>query len=85
MSNSKEILKEYVNSKSKFYNLQNGDEDTIRFISAYPITTHYQGKPIDSIRYCIEKDGKEMFWDRSNRELAQQMLSFNEVILSRST
>ncbi len=75
---SQEILRRFINKKSKFFNLQNGEEKTVKFLLAEQITTHFQGTEIQCIRYHFEIDGKEMSWDRTHRELALQMACFSE-------
>ncbi len=77
MDETKEFLRKFINSKSKFFSLKEGEEKIVKYLFAEPIITNYQGNSIDSIRYHFEVDGKEMLWDRSSRELAIQMEKYS--------
>ena len=74
---SKESLMNFVQSKSKFLELKDGQEATVKYISAEPVITNFQGNPVPSMRFKFEVDGKEIFWDRTAREFAKQMLAFS--------
>lgn len=74
---SKEHLMNFVRSKSKFLDLKDGQEAIIKYLSAEPTTTHYQGVSVQCMRYKFEIDGKEVFWDRTSRELAKQMSDYS--------
>jgi hypothetical protein len=76
MKSVKEVLGEFVESKSQFFNLSDGEEKIVKFLSAAPVTTNYRGKETASIRYQLEFNGKEMSWDRTSREFASQMQAF---------
>ena len=77
MSGVKEILNSYVLSKSQFFDLPDGGEATVKFLSAEQVTTNFNGSRVDAIRYHFEVNGKEMLWDRTSRELAKQMGQFS--------
>ena len=77
MDESKELLRKFVNSKSQFFELKDGEEKTVKYLSAEPVTTHYQGKPVESIRFHLEYEKKEVYWDRTSRDFAKQMLNFS--------
>ncbi len=78
MNKSQSVLKKFASLKSKFFDLRNGEEKIVKFLYAEQITTHFQGSEVDSIRYHLEVDGREMAWDRTHRELALQMACFSE-------
>lgn len=73
MSVMKDILNEYVRSKSKFFNLGDGEEVEVRFISVEKVPNHFDGGKTDCLRYHFEVNGQELLWDRISRELAIQM------------
>ena len=72
----KDVLKDFVHKKSNFFDLPDGESGVVKFLGAEAVTTHYQGKAVDSIRYSLEVNGKLMDWDRSSREFAKQMTNF---------
>ena len=74
---SKEHLMNFVQAKSKYFELKDGQVKTVKYLSAEPVTTHYQGTPVQCMRFKFEVDGKEIFWDRTSREFAKQMLNFS--------
>lgn len=74
---NKENLMNFIQSKSNFFELKDGEEATVKYISVEPATTHFQGKPVNGMRFKFEVNGKEMFWDRTSREFAKQMLSYS--------
>jgi hypothetical protein len=76
--NSRDILKGFANKKSKFFDLRDGEESVVKFLFVELVTTHFNNKPVDCIRYHFEVSGKEMLWDRPHRELAIQMAQFSE-------
>ena len=78
MSDIKEILNSFVLSKSQFFDLPDGEEAAVKFLSAESVTTNSSGNRVDAIRYHFEINGKEMLWDRTSRELAKQMSNFSE-------
>ena len=78
MSESNDELKKFIRSKSKFFNLSDGDEAEVQFLSAEAVTTHFQGKAVDCMRYRFLVDGQEMLWDRASRDFAEQISAFYE-------
>lgn len=78
MNNFKNIFDDFINSKSKFFDLPDGAEKTVTFISVEPVTTNFKGKEISCLRYQFEIDGKVFMWDRTSRELAKQMSRFTK-------
>ena len=73
--NSRDILKKFASSKSKYFDLPDGEEAQVKFLSAEQIPNHFDGGETLCIRYHFEVDGKEMLWDRTSREIAIQMAS----------
>lgn len=78
MSESKDFLRRFINEKSQFIELGNGESMKVKFLGASPVKTNFQGKIVDSMRYRFEKDGKEMSWDRTSREFAKQISQYEE-------
>jgi len=78
MNKTQELLNRYVVAKSKFLNLPNGEEIQVKFISAEEVPNHFDGGKTKCIRYHFELNGKELLWDRTSRELAQQMVLIRE-------
>ena len=78
MNKSRELLRNFVISKSKFFQLCDGEEAVVKFLYAEPVKTYFQGTEVEAFRYHFEINGKEMLWDRTHREFAQQMMSFEE-------
>lgn len=84
---SRDILKRFTSSKSKYFDLSDGEETQVKFLYAEEVPNHFDGGETSCIRYHFEVDGKEMFWDRTSRELAKQMalISDGEIIVIRRT
>ncbi len=78
MSDIEDILNSFVLSKSQFFNLPDGEEATVKFLSTERVVTNFNGSRVDAIRYHFEINGKEMLWDRTSRELAKQMSKFSK-------
>ncbi|MDP8289782.1 MAG: hypothetical protein P9M02_02280 [Candidatus Susulua stagnicola] len=78
MSSIKETLGNFIISKSRFFDLPDGNEAIVKLLSAEPVTTNFKGKQVEAIRYHFEVEGKERVWDRTSRELAKQMSNFSE-------
>ena len=76
MDQNQKNLKSFVNSKSQFLTIKDGGEQTVKYLSANPGRTYFQGKTTECIRFIFEIDSKPMFWDRTSRELAVQMSEF---------
>jgi len=80
---SRDILKKFASSKSKYFDLPDGEETQVKFLYAEEVPNHFDGGETICIRYHFEIDGKEMLWDRTSRELSKQMtlVSEGEIIL----
>ena len=78
MEDIKRILNNFVMARSQFFDLQDGEEATVKFLSAESVTTNFKGKSVEAIRYCFEVNEKEMFWDRASRSFAKQMSNFSK-------
>jgi hypothetical protein len=76
--NSRDLLKRFASSKSKYFDLPDGEEAQVKFLSAEEVPNHFDGGETLCIRYHFEVDGKEMLWDRTSRDLAKQMASISE-------
>ena len=70
---SRDILKKFASSKSKYFDLPDGEETQVKFLYAEEVPNHFDGGETVCIRYHFEVDGKEMLWDRTSRELSKQM------------
>jgi len=73
MSDTNELLKKFVSSKSRFFSISDGEEIIVRFLSAEEVPDSFSGGKKKAICYHLEVDGKELLWDRTSRSLAQQM------------
>ena len=73
MDKIQELLKEFATSKSKFFELRDGEEKAVRFISAEKVSNHFDGGKTTCIRFHLEYDGVVQAWDRVSRDLALQM------------
>jgi len=85
--NSRELLKKFVSVKSKFFDLPDGEEAQVKFLYAEEVPNNFDGGQTNCIRYHLEVDGVEQFWDRTSRELAQQMAKISEgdvIIIKRA-
>jgi hypothetical protein len=71
--NSRDLLKRFASSKSKYFDLPDGEEAQVKFLYAEEVPNHFDGGETRCIRFHFEVDGKEMLWDRTSRELAKQM------------
>lgn len=78
MNKSQELLNKYVVAKSRFLNLPDGEEVQAKFISVEEVPNHFDNGKTKCIRYHFEVNGKELLWDRTSRELAQQMSLIRE-------
>lgn len=85
MSQSKILLKKYATSKSKFFNLPDGAEAKVKFLFAEIVPNYFDKGETECIRYHLEVEGTELLWDRTSRQLANDMaqVSEGEVILIR--
>jgi len=73
MKGSEDLLKKYAVSKSKFFSLADGEENTVKYLHAEKVPNHFDRGETECIRYHLEVDGTELLWDRTSRELARQM------------
>jgi len=74
--NTQEILEKFVQKKSNFIVLPDGQTMEVRLLGVEAVTTSFKGKPVESIRYSFEINGVKKTWDRSSRELAKQMFDY---------
>lgn len=75
---SKDLLKKFASSKSKFFDLPDGEEAQVKFLFAEEVPNNFDGGQTNCIRYHFEIDGIEQFWDRTSRQLAQEMAKIND-------
>lgn len=75
---SRDLLKKFASLKSKYFDLPDGEENQVKFLYAEEVPNHFDGGETLCIRYHFEVDGQEKLWDRTSRELAQQMASVSE-------
>ena len=76
MESFSHVFNNFIDSKSKFFHLAEGEERLLTFISVEPVVSNFKGREIASLRYTLEVDGKTMYWDRTSRELATQMRQY---------
>lgn len=81
MGKSDEVLKQFISKKSIYFDLPDGQEEIIRYLSAESYKTVFKGKECDSIRYHFEHDGVVKLWDRTSRQLAKQMTGMEGAVL----
>lgn len=73
MNKSQMILKNFASTKSKYFDLPDGEEMQVKFLSAEQVPNNFDGGKTNCIRYHLEVDGIIQFWDRTSRDLAKQM------------
>jgi hypothetical protein len=56
-----------------FFKLGDGEEATVRFLSAEIATNNFDGGKTTLVRYTLEVDGVKKLWDRPSHKLADQM------------
>lgn len=78
MDKSSTLLKQFASKKSQFFELLDGAEAKVRFLSAEEVPNNFDGGKTRCIRYHLEVDGSEQLWDRTSRSLAQQMTRITE-------
>jgi hypothetical protein len=78
MGDSKEFLQRFASSKSMFFDLPDGEERKVTFLSAEEIPNKFDGGQSTCVRYHLKVDDKEKLWDRVSRELAQEMAKISE-------
>ena len=78
MDKSRDLLKRFALLKSKFFDLLDGEEKRIKFLYAEEVPNYFDKGKTNCIRYHLEVDGIEQLWDRTSRELAQQMAKVPE-------
>ncbi len=85
--NSRELLKKFASAKSKYFDLPDGEEAQVKFLYAEEVPNNFDGGKTNCIRYHLDIDGMEQLWDRTSRDLAQQMakVSEGEVIYIKRT
>lgn len=87
MNRSRELLKQYVSSKSKFFTLPDGEEAKVKFLFAEEAPNNFDGGKTNLMRYHLEIDGLEQLWDRPSRQLALEMSKIAEgdmIIIKRN-
>ena len=78
MNRSRELLKQYVSSKSKYFTLPDGEEAKVKFLFAEEAPNNFDGGKTKLIRYHLEIEGLEQLWDRPSRQLAQEISKISE-------
>lgn len=87
MDRSREVLKKFAALKSKFLTLPDGEEVTVKFLRAEEAPNNFDGGKTMLIRYHLLVEGVEQLWDRTSRDLAQQMskIAENDTIVIKRT
>lgn len=70
----RDILNNFGDSGSMFFNLKDGEEKTIVFLDAEEIPNSFDGGKTTLVRYHIKDGGVKKYWDRTSRKLAKQMV-----------
>jgi hypothetical protein len=85
MNKSQELLKKFASLKSKYFDLPDGEEAKVTFLFAEEVPNNFDGGQTNCIRYHLQTEGIEQLWDRTSRELAQEMgkVAEGETILIR--
>jgi hypothetical protein len=78
MDTSRELLKKFASSKSKYFDLPDGEEAKVKFLCAEEVPNNFDGGQTKCIRFHFEVDGIEQLWDRTSRQLAQEMSKVSE-------
>jgi hypothetical protein len=78
MSNSQDVLKKYVSGKGRYFMVKEGEEITVKYLFSEIVPNYFSKDKADIIRYHLEVDGVQKFWDRASRELAMQMSEIPE-------
>lgn len=78
MDKSQMILKKFVAAKSRYFDLPDGEEAQVKFLSAEEVPNNFDGGKSKCIRYHFERDGIEQLWDRTSRDLSKQMAEISE-------
>ncbi|MDD5546871.1 MAG: hypothetical protein PHO67_06975 [Candidatus Omnitrophica bacterium] len=78
MGNSSEVLKRFASSKSKYFDLPDGEEMKVKYLYAEEVPNNFDGGKTILIRYHLEVNGVEQYWDRSSRSLAKQMAKISD-------
>ncbi len=73
MENNHQMLRDFANSGSMFFNLGDGEEKIVRLISFEKVPNNFYGGKSTLIRYHLEVDGEKKMWDRPSRKLARQI------------
>lgn len=72
------ILRNFASAKSKYFDLPDGEEAQVKFLSAEQVPNNFDGGKTTCIRYHLEIDGMTQLWDRTSRDLAKQMSKISE-------
>jgi len=76
--NSKEILKEFVMSKSKYLRIKDGETVQVKYLKAEECEVRGNDKIHIGIRYYFEHNGRKVLFERTNTQLADAMNDFDE-------
>jgi len=73
MDISQDFLKKFATSKSRFFELLDGEEATVKYLYAEEVPNNFDGGKTTCARYHFEVEAIEQLWDRTSRDLANQM------------
>jgi hypothetical protein len=73
MNSKHQVLRDFANSGSMFFKIDDGEEKIVRFISFEKAPNNFDGGKSTLIRYHLEFNGEKKMWDRPSRKLAEQM------------
>ena len=73
MNESKNYLRAFTSSKSKYFELADGEKKEVRFLRAEVVSNPFDGGRTQAVLYYFEEEGKLKEFTRTSRSLAQQM------------
>ena len=78
MSKSQEALKRFISEKSRYFQIRENEEKTVKYLSSEIVPNYFSKDKSSLIRYHFEEDGIHKFFDRTSKELAIQMSEIPE-------
>ena len=73
MNDLQKMLRDFANTKSKFFELRDGQEKEVRYLDAEVVPNHFDGGKTTCVRFHLEVEGAAQSWDRISRDLVLQM------------
>ena len=73
MGISNDFLKNFASKGGNYFNLADGDETQVKYLYAEEVPNAFDGGKTICVRYHLEVNGQELWWDRMSKDLALQM------------